>query len=86
MQADCRSAEEHHNTEQLGDKVKDKFCSMKVMHLAKTPRRIYVHRVYAFPGMDSKCTVQKEDSGGIVSISMKTSAKYPKTLKNKNQL
>lgn len=88
MQADCGSAEGHHNTEQLGNKLKDKFCSMKVIRLGKNLHHLYVHRLYTFPAMDSKraITVQEEDCGGIVSISMKTSAKYPETVKNKNQL
>lgn len=63
------SAEGRHNTEQLSDKVKDKFCSMKVMHLGKNLLPI-CNRVYTCPGMDSKwtITVQKEGCGGIVFI------------------
>lgn len=74
MQADCKSAKGHHNTEQLIkwviNSVPQKQCIWEKTHY------LYVHRVYTFPGMDSKwtITVQKEDCGGIVSISMKTSA------------
>lgn len=74
MQADGRSAEGHHNTEQLGDKVKDKFHESNAS--GRKTCYLYVHRMYTFPVMDSKwtITVQKEDCGGIVSISMQTSA------------
>lgn len=52
MQADGRSAEGHHNTEQLGDKVKDKFHESNAS--GRKTCYLYVHRMYTFPVMDSK--------------------------------